>query len=135
MKVEHTPERIVECVNAFEGIEDPKEFMYFVKKLKLDDFERVSNENKRLKKWQADAMKILKKIMDFEHPEMKLGESKIDFILKLAPQRDELQEERDRYKAALMDIDQLRPINQERTIVCFGIAKKTARLALSPELF
>ena len=86
MKVEHTPERIVECVNAFEGIENPKEFMEVVKQLKLDDYQEVAKE-------------------------------------------------RDRYKAALMDIDQLRPINQERTIVCFGIAKNTAHLALNPELF
>lgn len=55
--------RVVECVNALAGIINPE-------------------------LWVKQAQAMLANIMAFEHPEMKLGESKLDFIFKLLAERD-----------------------------------------------
>jgi DNA-binding sugar fermentation-stimulating protein len=47
--------------------------------------------------WIKQAEEILEKVVSFEHPEMKLGESKIDTLIKMAA-------ERDAYKELLTDI-------------------------------
>lgn len=58
-------DRIVACVNACAGKPNPE-------------------------RWIKEAESMLQKIYDFEHPELKLGESKLEFILKLAAERDNL---------------------------------------------
>lgn len=57
--------RIVDCVNACKGKPNPE-------------------------RWIKEAEAMLQKVYDFEHPEMKIGESKLEFILKLAAERDKL---------------------------------------------
>jgi hypothetical protein len=57
--------RIVSCVNALAGKGNPE-------------------------RWVKEADLMLDKVIAFEHPEMSLGKDKLDFILKLASQRDEL---------------------------------------------
>lgn len=42
--------------------------------------------------WVREAEEMLDKIISFDHAEMKHGESKLEFILKLARERDELSE-------------------------------------------
>jgi hypothetical protein len=53
--------RAVECVNAMQGKTNPIQ-------------------------WMNEAHEILLKVFEFEHPEMKLGESKIDFMLRFIKQ-------------------------------------------------
>lgn len=53
--------RAVECVNAMQGKTNPIQ-------------------------WMNEAHEILLKVFEFEHHEMKLGESKIDFMLRFIKQ-------------------------------------------------
>lgn len=57
--------RIVACVNACAGKPNPI-------------------------RWVKEADEMLTKVIAFEHPEMKLGDSRLDTLLKFAAQRDEL---------------------------------------------
>lgn len=51
-RMDANAKRIVECVNAFEGIKYPSEFMEVVKKLELDAY-------KALEKKHADVIELL----------------------------------------------------------------------------
>ena len=54
-------QRIVACVNAMAGIEDPGAFMEVVKQLKLDAAERIMRENKELKESLLETSEALDK--------------------------------------------------------------------------
>lgn len=57
--------RIVACVNACEGKPNPEQ-------------------------WVKECEQILDKLIDFNHPLIKVGESRLDGLIKLAKERDEL---------------------------------------------
>ena len=64
-EVEANAERIVACVNAMKGKTHPE-------------------------MWMQEAQIILSKIYEFNHSEIRIGESKIDALLNFAKQRDTL---------------------------------------------
>lgn len=68
--------RIVACVNACAGLPYPQE-------------------------WISEAKAILNKVVDFEHPELTVGDSRIDTLLRFAKERDQLKAQRDELLAAL----------------------------------
>lgn len=51
--------RIVECVNACKGIENPVEFMEVVKKLELDAYHKMKAERDELRKYIAEIAVVL----------------------------------------------------------------------------
>lgn len=57
----YNAQRIVACVNAMAGIEDPGAFMEVVKQLELDAAERIMSENKELKERLLETSEALEK--------------------------------------------------------------------------
>ena len=55
---------------------------------KEEEIQRLKEEIDKLKMWKKEALIVFQPIFDFENPEMKLGESKVEFIIKLAKERD-----------------------------------------------
>lgn len=53
----------------------------------------IHKENEELKNWKREMHAVTLPIFRFQHPEMKLGESRITFILSLAKERDALKKE------------------------------------------
>lgn len=62
--------RIVACVNACEGLLHPQQ-------------------------WILEAKAIVGKVVDFEHPEMTVCDSRIETLLRFAKERDEFKAQRD----------------------------------------
>ncbi len=100
--------RIVDCVNACEGqnlmdvecatAHKQAVFVWETEMMKAigeDGVGSVSTaiaelkqQRDELQRWKNEALATFNPIFDFEHPNMKLGESKVEFILALAKQRD-----------------------------------------------
>lgn len=72
-------QRIVACVNAMKGIEDPE-------------------------RWMQEAKNIIDRIIDYSHPEMKLGDSKLEALFRHAKERDRLRESFGEFADMLMKI-------------------------------
>lgn len=72
-------QRIVACVNAMEGIANPE-------------------------RWMQEAKNIIDRIIDYSHPEMKLGDSKIEALFRHAKERDRLREAFGEFADMLMKI-------------------------------
>jgi hypothetical protein len=47
-------ERIVKCVNAMAGIEDPADFMELVKRLELDQYQALANAVRQMRQAQKN---------------------------------------------------------------------------------
>ena len=54
------------------------------------DLERVKAERDELLRWKNEALMVYRPILDFQHPEMRLGESKVTTVMKFAKERDAL---------------------------------------------
>lgn len=74
--------RIISCVNAMSMIGEPENWII------------------ETGRWLKEAKETLKEITEFDHPEMKIGQSKSEFLLKLASERDE-------FKQEIFDLEQL----------------------------
>jgi hypothetical protein len=48
------------------------------------------SEMERLRNWKNEASLVFKPVLEFEHKELQLGESRITFLLRLANERDRL---------------------------------------------
>jgi cell division protein FtsB len=70
-----------------------------------EQVERLENENRRLTRWKQETILVVKPIFDFAHPEMKLGESKVKFVLQLAKERDALKARVEKLEKALENYD------------------------------
>lgn len=55
--------------------------------------EALEVELKNAHEWKTQILAVTKPVFDFDHPEMKLGESKVATIIKFAKERDELKAE------------------------------------------
>jgi predicted nucleic acid-binding Zn-ribbon protein len=64
-----------------------------------------AGEIERLKNWKMEMEAVTKPVLEFEHNEMQLGESRVTFLLRLAKERD----------AALFEVERLNAeLNQWR---------------------
>jgi hypothetical protein len=137
---EANAERIVACVNAMQGIENPQ-FKWLAVIRNLTDTIRERNE---LARWKSEAIDLYKPIHDFEHPELKLCDSRVETIMRLVAERDQflgvleetynlaLQAKKE-FKIlidALKSIADMQPVNQAGAVACFHQAKLGAEEAL-----
>lgn len=94
-EAEANAHRIVACVNACEGITNEElnsggGFWGRAVSRQKEAIERLTKERDELAKWKEEAMEIFNPIITFEHPELKVGDSKTEMLIKLAKQRDYL---------------------------------------------
>lgn len=107
-EVEANAERIVECVNACAGIENPDEIIKRGKayidqdkqiralinadenESTFDEVERLKIKRDQLQRWKNEMLLVNKPLFEYDHKEMKVGESRVEFLLRMAKQRDDL---------------------------------------------
>jgi len=53
-------------------------------------YEDLIKERDQLRQWKTEALMVFGKIFTFDHPELKLGESRVECVLRLARERDAL---------------------------------------------
>ena len=53
-------------------------------------YDAVVKERDELARWKKEALATFEPILRFEHPELKLGESRVAFLLLLSKERDQL---------------------------------------------
>lgn len=72
-------------------------------KLKYDE---LVAENERLKRWKAEALTLLTLVDAYadKHPEIKLGQGKVEFTIARAKERDELKQGNERLKAKVNEL-------------------------------
>lgn len=109
-----------------------------------DKIVELEAERDELARWKSEAIDLYKPITEFEHPELKLCDSRVETIMRLVAERDQFLgvmeetyelalEAKQQFKIladALKSIADMQPVNQANTIACFHLAKGTAQDAL-----
>jgi hypothetical protein len=74
----------------------------------MGECKSLEAENEELKNWKQQMLAVAKPIFKFKHEEMRLGDDKFAFVVKLATERDQLRAEVERLKEVCATINRER---------------------------